>query len=81
MDLMTKTTESVLADALRLNSNVRAELVAELLASLDGPPDHDAASAWDEEISRRVDAIEKGTVELESWEDVRGRIARDILNR
>lgn len=81
MDLMTKTTESVLADALRLDANARAELVAELLASLDGPPDLDAASAWDEEIHRRVDAIEKGALELESWEDVRRRIARNILNR
>jgi putative addiction module component (TIGR02574 family) len=79
MDLMTKTTESVLADALRLDRNARAELVAELLASLDGPPDLDAASAWDEEISRRVDAIETGTIELESWEDVRRRISLETF--
>jgi hypothetical protein len=55
---MTKATESVLADALRLNAKARTELTAELLASLDGPADPDAATAWDEEIQRRVDALE-----------------------
>jgi putative addiction module component (TIGR02574 family) len=78
---MTKTTESVLADALRLDPKARAEIAAELLASLDGPEDADAASAWDEEIQRRVDALERGTAKLESWESVRRRIARDILGR
>ena len=78
---MTKTTESVLADALRLDPKARAEIAAELLASLDGPEDADAASAWDEEIQRRVDALEQGTAKLESWESIRRRIARDILGR
>ena len=52
-----------------------------LLASLDGPEDADAASAWDEEIQRRVDALERGTAKLELWESVKRRIARDILGR
>jgi len=43
---MTKTTEAVLADALRLDMDARAELAAELLASLDGPADPDAEAAW-----------------------------------
>ncbi len=58
---MVKATESILADALRLDVKARAELEAELLASLDGPADPDAASAWDEEIQRRVNALEAGT--------------------
>jgi hypothetical protein len=37
---------SVLADALRLDDDARAELAAELLASLDGPADPDAGQAW-----------------------------------
>jgi putative addiction module component (TIGR02574 family) len=81
MEAMRKATESVLADALRLDATARAELAAELLASLDGPADLDAASAWDEEIQRRVDALEAGTEKLESWERVKNRIAREILNR
>jgi putative addiction module component (TIGR02574 family) len=78
---MTKTSESVLADALRLDAKARAELAVELLASLDGPTDADAAAAWEEEIQRRVDALEAGTEKLESWESVKRRISHDILGR
>ena len=78
---MTKAAEALLADALRLSPEVRAELAAELLASLDGPADPDAEAAWAAEIERRVDAIEAGTVALEPWEDVKRRIEKDILGR
>jgi hypothetical protein len=78
---MTKATESVFANALRLDAKTRAKLAAELLASLDGPADPDAASAWDEEIQRRVDSLEAGTAKLESWESAKRRIAKDILRR
>jgi putative addiction module component (TIGR02574 family) len=81
METMRKATESILANALRLDATDRAELAVELIASLDGPADLDAASAWDEEIRRRVNALEAGTEKLESWESVKNRIARDILNR
>ena len=78
---MTKTTETVLAEALQLDAKERAELASELIASLDGPPDPDASTAWTEEIKRRVAALEAGTIALESWDDVRRRIERDILGR
>jgi putative addiction module component (TIGR02574 family) len=72
---------AVLADALRLDDEARAALAAELLGSLDGPVDPDAESAWDAEIERRIAAIEAGTIQLESWEQVRQRIEKDILGR
>jgi len=78
---MTKPMAAVLADALRLDDNARAALAAELLASLDGPPDPDAESAWNTEIERRIEAIEAGTIQLEPWEQVRHRIEKDILGR
>jgi hypothetical protein len=78
---MSKTAESVLADALRLDMKARAELAAELLASLDGPTDPDAATAWDKEIQRRVNALEPGTEKLEPWESAKPRIANYILGR
>jgi hypothetical protein len=81
MEPMTKATESVLADALRLDAKARAELAAELLASLDGRADPDAATAWDKEIRRRINALEASTEKLESWESVKLRIANDILGR
>ena len=78
---MTKAAQAVLADALRLDLDARAELAAELLASLDGPADPDAEAEWAAEIARRVDAIEAGAVKLESWTDVKRRIEREILGR
>jgi putative addiction module component (TIGR02574 family) len=78
---MTKAAQAVLADALRLDADARAELVAELLASLDGPSDADAESAWDAEIERRIQAIESGEIRLEPWESVKRRIEKQILGR
>ncbi len=78
---MTKAAQSVLADALRLDPEVRAELIAELLASLDGPADQDAEAAWSIEIERRIEAIEAGTIRLEPWEHVKRRIEKDLLGR
>ena len=78
---MTKAAETVLADALRLDLKGRAELASEILASLDGPADPDAASEWADEVRRRVAALESGSAELESWDDAVGRIERDILGR
>lgn len=81
IDEMTDSARAVLADALRLDLDARAAIAAELLGSLDGPPDPDAEAAWNVEIERRVAAIEAGTVQIESWEDVRRRIEREILGR
>ncbi len=78
---MSKVVQSVFADALRLEPETRAELAAELLASLDGPADPDAEAAWDVEIERRVAAIEAGTIRLEPWADVKRRIEKEILDR
>ena len=78
---MTKAIQAVLADALRLDADARAELVAELLASLDGPADANAEAAWDAEIERRIQAIESGEIRLEPWESVKRRIEKDILGR
>jgi putative addiction module component (TIGR02574 family) len=78
---MPKAVTDVLADALRLEPDARAELAAELLASLDGPPDPDAEAAWNAEIDRRIAAIEAGTIRLEPWSEVKRRIERDVLGR
>jgi len=78
---MSKPTQSVFADALRLEPETRAELAAELLASLDGPADQDAEAAWDAEIERRIAAIEAGAIRLEPWVDVKRRIEKEILGR
>jgi len=78
---MTKPVQPVLAAALRLDPDARAELVAEILASLDGPADANAEVAWDVEIERRVQAIESGEIRLEPWESVKRRLEKDLLGR
>ena len=78
---MIKATETVLAEALRLDVKARAEIASELLASLDGPADPGAEQAWAAEIERRVKALEMGTEPLESWNDVKRRIASQVLGR
>ena len=78
---MTKAASAVLADVLRLSDEARAELATELLASLDGTIDAEADRAWDAEINRRIAAIESGAMPLESWDDVKRRIAKDVLGR
>lgn len=78
---MLKSPADVLADALRLDPDARAELAAELLASLDGPIDPDAEAAWNAEIQRRIEAIDAGVLQLEPWADVKRRIERDLLGR
>lgn len=73
--------DELLAQALRLDPKDRAELASELLASLDGPEDLDAQSAWGEEIRRRVAALEAGTLTLEPWEAVKTRIEKTLRRR
>lgn len=78
---MTKPTDAVLADALKLDPEARAQLASELLASLDGPADPDAEQAWQAEIARRVADLEAGKLKLESWAEVKRRIEKKILGR
>lgn len=60
--------------ALELSAEERAALVQDLLASLDGPPDADAAEAWEAEIGRRLDELESGQVQTVSSAEVLRRI-------
>jgi len=78
---MTKATEAVLADGLRLDAESRARLAAEILASLDGPADPDAEQAWQAEIARRVADLEASKLKLESCAEVKRRIEKSILGR
>lgn len=51
------------ARASALSPEDRARLAEELLASLD-PHDTEVEAAWDEELRRRIDEVERGTVQL-----------------
>lgn len=62
--------ESLKSAAMALPERERAKLASDLVASLDGPAEHDVAEAWDIEICRRINEIESGKAELLDVEEV-----------
>lgn len=75
---VSKVGEKLLEDALKLGLPERAELVAELLASLDGAPDEDAEAAWAAEIERRAARARSGDDPGRPWPEVRDRIRNGL---
>lgn len=67
---VTEQTQAVLATALRLTVEERAQLAADLLASLDGEPDDDVEAAWAVEIERRVRRLEEEGSRGRPWQEV-----------
>jgi Putative addiction module component len=78
---MTKDAQKLLMSALELDLAERAELAAELLASLDGAPDDDAAAAWATEIERRAERARTGADLGRAWPEVRARIKSSTPQR
>ncbi|MDA1095296.1 MAG: addiction module protein [Acidobacteria bacterium] len=71
---MTSRAQAVLRDALDLPVDERADLAAELLASLDGDGPEDQAAveeAWAKEIERRARRVMSGESQGIPWEEVR----------
>lgn len=68
------TLEKVRTEALSLSEAERAELAHNLVASLDGPVDADAETAWDVEILRRLAEIDTGAANLIDREEFRRRM-------
>ena len=59
----------------------RADVAAELLASLDEAPPQDVAeveAAWAREIERRARRVMSGESAGEPWEDVRARVIQRL---
>ena len=57
VDMTTAQLETLRFEA--LSEAERAELASDLVASLDGPADSNLSEAWDVEICRRINEIEK----------------------
>lgn len=66
---------AVLAEALQLPPEERAEVAKRLIASLDGPADEDVEAAWLAEVERRLQDVDRGTAKVEPWDAVRERLA------
>lgn len=75
---VTEQNETLLSIALRLPIDERAELAAELLASLDGEPDADVETAWAKEIERRAQRVLEQGSRGRPWEEVREELRRTL---
>jgi putative addiction module component (TIGR02574 family) len=82
---MTDRAQEVLREALTLPLDQRADVAAELLASLDDEPATiglaAVEAAWGREIERRARRVMAGKSDGEPWEDVRNRVARRLAER
>lgn len=81
---MTDRAQELLREALTLSVTERADVAAELLASLDNPsaltPD-EVDAAWAREIERRARRVMSGESAGEPWDDVRARVARRLAEQ
>ncbi len=66
--------EKVLVAALRLSSEERAAVAAELIQSLDEQATEDVESAWAEEIQQRLADVDAGVVTPIPWPEAKRRI-------
>lgn len=71
---MTERARKVLDDAMALPVAERAELAADLLASLDGETDVDVEAAWAAEIERRARDAHANPEDDVAWESVRAEL-------
>ena len=81
---MTSRAQDLLREALTLPLEERADVAAELLASLDeAPPQNpaDVEAAWAREIERRARRVMSGESAGEPWEDVRARVVQRLTKR
>jgi len=76
------TTADVLSAALELPPEDRAEVVRQLLLSLEpGEPDPNVDQAWADEIRRRLRAIREGRTPLRDWNDALEDIRQSLVSK
>ena len=81
---MTSRAQDVLREALALPAHERADVAAELLASLDETGTEDPAeveAAWAAEIERRAHRVMSGESQGIPWRDVRARAEAELRKR
>ena len=61
---MTDKTQAILEQALKLSPTECADVAEQLIVSLNERPDADTEQAWQEEVQRRLQQVERGEVEL-----------------
>ena len=73
---MSKTLESITQDVLELSQTQRLALARFILDLEGGPSQPGADAAWEEEISARIRAYDKGHLETMDYADFRQEMER-----
>ncbi len=73
---MEEATRMVLDAALGLPEPARAEIVEELIATLDEGGDAEVDAAWVAEVERRFRDMQEGNVQPVSWAEAKDRASR-----
>jgi putative addiction module component (TIGR02574 family) len=73
---MSSSSEQVLKEALALPLQERVELVEQLLATFQSPPDPELDELWVRESEDRLDAYDRGDLKAVPSEEVFDRINR-----
>ena len=71
---MLRSPAELLSEALHLPIEARAALADSLLDSLDAEVDPNAEEAWRDEMYRRLQEIDSGSVQLIPWHDAKRRL-------
>jgi putative addiction module component (TIGR02574 family) len=81
---MTDRVQALVRKAMALPADERANVAAELLASLDDSVPEDPVAvqaAWAKEIEKRARRVLAGESSGQPWDDVRDRVRRRLTHR
>jgi hypothetical protein len=76
LSLMARPVATIQQDIRDLTDAEKEEILAMLIAELDGPPDEGVEASWLEEVERRSLEIDRGTVACIPATDVFARVAK-----
>lgn len=71
--------EKIKKQALELSDKERAALAHLLIDSLHSEKENETEKVWADELKKRIDQFEEGTVTVKPWSEVRKR-AEDLIN-
>ena len=74
---MSQKSEALISDALQMPDEDRAMIAERLIASLDHEFEQDTELAWQQELQKRIDDIDKGKLTCVPWEQVRTRLRKN----
>jgi hypothetical protein len=75
---MTRAADAILDAALKLDLAERVRIAHELLESVEPAPEKNAERAWNQELARRREKIERGEAVFHSLDELRERLHEEL---